>query len=137
MKLIVDSNRIVAALIKDSYSRKILLHGNLELLTIQVSEKDIEKYKQDILKKAKLTEYQFNLIYERLQEKFTHLDDGIIETKMKEAKKIMDPIDKDDTPFIAAALATKSAVWSDDKHFEKQDKVKILKTKELIKLLQD
>ena len=137
MKLIVDSNRIVAALIKDSYSRKILLHGNLELLTIQVSEKDIEKYKQGILKKAKLTEYQFKVIYEKLQEKFTLLDDGIIETKMKEAKKIMDSIDKDDTPFIAAALATKSDIWSDDKHFEKQDKIKILKTKELIKLLQD
>ena len=54
---------------------------------------------------------------------------------MDEAEKIMDHIDKDDTPFIAAALATNSIIWSDDKHFEKQNKIKILKTKDLIKMI--
>ncbi len=136
MKLIINSNRILAALVKDSYSRKIILHGNLELLTIQVSEEDIQKYKQYILKKTKLTEDQFNVIYGKLQSRLTLLDDGIIKTKMNDAKKIMDSIDKDDTPFIAAALATKSAIWSDDKHFEKQNKIKVWKTNDLIKFLQ-
>ncbi|HID40035.1 MAG TPA: hypothetical protein EYP36_11045, partial [Calditrichaeota bacterium] len=40
-----------------------------------------------------------------------------------------------DVQFIAAALATKSTIWSDDKHFKKQDEVKILTTKELIEML--
>lgn len=137
MRLVVDSNRIIAALVKDSYSRKIILHGNLELLAIRISEKDIQKYKQDILKKAKITEEQFDSVFEKLNDKLTRLDDGIIKSNMKEAKETMDKIDKDDTPFIAAALATKTGIWSDDKHFEKQNRVKIWKTKELLKHLKE
>jgi len=47
----------------------------------------------------------------------------------------MDKIDPDDTPFIAAALATNSDIWSDDKHFQKQNKIKVWKTEDLIGLV--
>lgn len=135
MKLIVNTNRIMAALVKDSYSRKIILEGRLELITINILEKELVEYKQFILKKANISEDQFNLIYGKLKEKLTLLEDVIIENKMKEAKSIMDRVDKDDTPFIAAALSTKSDIWSDDKHFEKQNRVKVWKTKDLIKYI--
>ena len=131
MKLVVDSNRIIAALVKDSYSRKIILHGNLDILAINMSQKDIQKYRKDILGKAKITEEQFNSIFEKLNERLIKLDDKIIEGKMKKAKEIMDKIDKDDTPFIAAALAANTDIWSDDRHFEKQNRIKIWKTKDL------
>ena len=48
----------------------------------------------------------------------------------------MDKIDPDDTPFITAALATKSDIWSDDKHFEKQNKIRVKKTSDLVKYVQ-
>jgi|SRR3989344_2229592 len=135
MKLVVDTNRVIASLVKDSFSRKIIFYGNLELISIKISEKEIEKYKEEILNKSKLTKSQFDSIYEKINGNLIILDDLIIKDKMKEAKKIMDKVDPDDTPFIAAALATKSGIWSDDRHFEKQNKVKIYKTKELIDLL--
>ena len=135
MKLVADSNRIIAALVKDSYSRRIILHGDLELLAINMSQKDIQKYRKDILSKAKITEEQFNSVFEKLNERMIKLDDAIIQGKMKEAKEIMDKIDKDDTPFIAAALATDTGIWSDDRHFEKQGIIKIWKTKDLSQYL--
>ena len=49
------------------------------------------------------------------------------------AKKIMGHIDKEDAIFIAAALSIRdSIIWSDDKHFKKQDKVKVLKTGDMV-----
>ena len=46
---------------------------------------------------------------------------------------VLDEIDNKDTSFIAASLAIENdGIWSDDKHFEKQDKVKIWKTKDLL-----
>lgn len=49
------------------------------------------------------------------------------------AKAIMDHIDPDDTPFIAAALAVENdGIWSDDKHFLQQDVVEIWTTEELL-----
>jgi len=135
MKLVVNTNRIIAALVKDSFSRRIILHGNIELLTISISEMEIEKYKQEILQKTSLTGEQFNRVYEKLKEKLTFLPDQVINKKMEEAKRIMDAIDKDDAPFIAAALAVKSAIWSDDNHFQKQKKVKVWKTKEMLEFI--
>ena len=42
-------------------------------------------------------------------------------------------IDKEDIIFIATALGIEdSVIWSDDRHFERQNKIKILKTKEII-----
>jgi predicted nucleic acid-binding protein len=43
MKLIVDTNRIIAALIKDSASRKIILSDKIQLLTVGITKSEIEK----------------------------------------------------------------------------------------------
>ena len=131
MRLIVNTNRIIAALIKDSVSRRIFLHLNVELMTINFSDKEIDKYKGLILKKAGITEIEFIFLLEKLKQRLILLDDAVILSKMEEARRIMNKIDPDDTPFIAAALATNSDIWSDDKHFEKQKKVKVWKTKDL------
>jgi len=135
MKLIVNTNRIIAALIKDSASRKIINHLNAELITIEFSDQEIKKYKQLILEKAKINEEEFKLIIGRLKEKLIILDNNLILSKLNDAKNIMDKIDQDDTPFIAAALATNSDIWSDDKHFQKQNKIKVWKTEDLVGLI--
>ena len=132
MRFVVNTNWIVAALIKDSSSRKIILHGNAELLAIRLYDNEIEKYKSEILQKTHISEEQFHLVYAKLNEKLVFLPDNAILEEMEEGKKIMDAIDKSDTPFIATALATKTAIWSDDKHFEKQNKIGIYKTKDLL-----
>ena len=53
----------------------------------------------------------------------------------EEATEIMGAIDGEDVPFVAAALSQDSAViWSDDKHFDQQQKVMNLKTADMVKL---
>ena len=135
MRLIVNTNRIIAALVRDSVSRKIITHIDAELITIDFSQKEIGKYKTLITKKAKIDYEEFDVILDKLKGYLVILDDRIISEYVDEARRIMDHIDPDDTPFIAAALATKSEIWSDDKHFERQNKVKIWKTKDLIKFI--
>ena len=45
-------------------------------------------------------------------------------------------IDKKDAPFIATSLAHNNCpIWSDDKHFKLQEKIKVYTTEELINLL--
>jgi len=135
MKIVVNTNRIIAALIKDSMSRKIILHGNAEFIVIQSLENEVAEHKDSIIKKANISESEFEIILQKLYEKMISLDDAIILSKMKEASQIMDTIDHDDTPFVAAALATEAAIWSDDKHFQQQKKVKIHTTAELHEML--
>ena len=88
MNLVVNTNRIIAALIKDSFTRKIIFHGNFELFTIPMSEEEVQRYRTEILQKARITPSQFGVIIEKLNEKLILLPDELVETKMKEAKKL-------------------------------------------------
>ncbi len=135
MRLVVDTNRIIAALVKDSVSRRIILHFDGELITIAFSKEELGDHMDEILKKAKISESELDMILEKLISKIVIIDDRIIESHMEEAKELMEKTDPSDVPFIAAALATSSPIWSDDKHFKKQDKIRVITTKELIEVL--
>jgi len=134
-RVIVDTNRIIAALIKDSISRKILYHADIEFLGISFSMGEVTKHKGYILEKAKISEEEFEIILGKIIHKVVFIDDILISLHIEEAKRIMLEIDSDDVPFISAALATGADIWSDDEHFTKQKKIKVWKTTDLMKLL--
>lgn len=135
MRLVVNTNRVIAALIRDSTSRRIIFHLKAELIAIPLLKEEVLKHKFIILEKAGLSETTFDLILQRLYEKMVYLNEEILKEYREEAIKIMDKIDPDDTQFIAAALATNSDIWSDDQHFKKQRRVKVWTTKELVGFL--
>ena len=135
MRIIVNTNRIIAALIKDSVSRKIIIHGNAEFIAIPFVEHEIAPHKQLIIDKAEITESEFDMLIQKLFTKMIQLDDTVILSRMKEASAIMYQIDPDDVPFIAAALATDAAIWSDDRHFQQQKKINVYTTHQLNQML--
>src|SRR3989338_3127705 len=126
MRFIVDTNIIISALIRDSKTRFLLTHFNAELFSVGFSKIEFVKHKNEIIKKAKVNEEELDMILEKIHSRLTLIKDEMIELRIEDAKKIMDKIDSNDTIFIAAALATNSVIWSDDKHFKKQNKVKVL-----------
>ena len=135
MRLVVDTNILIAALIRDSMTRHILIHLNAEFITLSYSEVEIQKHKAYILAKVNMQEEEFDRLRISLTKRLTLLDEQNLILYWQDAIQIMDKIDPDDTAFIAAALATKSDIWSDDKHFERQNKVKVWKTKDLVALV--
>ena len=93
----------------------------------------IRKYKSYILEKSGLTEAEYDKIMATLFKYIKLVPTEEIEKNWDEAKKIMEHIDPEDVVFIATALSiSDSIIWSDDGHFEKQDKVKVLKTEDII-----
>jgi len=137
MKLIIDTNVIISALIKDSVAREIIFSSKFNLYTLEFGKREVIKYHQLILKKTGITEEQFYNLLHRIFNKINLVSDSDINKEYYEkAVKIMDSIDENDTPFIALALSIENnGIWSDDKHFEMQDKVKIWKTKDLIEYI--
>jgi predicted nucleic acid-binding protein len=64
------------------------------------------------------------------------VSDLAIKSKLGEARDIMQAIDPDDVMFIAAALAVENeGIWSDDKHFQNQKKIRIFSTAEIFELV--
>ena len=136
MRVIVDSNRIISALIKEGVSRKILSSKNIEFFTVDYVMKEINKYKAVILEKSAMSKEQVDTLFSLVMENINIVPEEDIKSNMKKALVIMKDIDTKDAPFIAAALAIPNdGIWSHDKHFEKQNKIKIWLSKDLLKYI--
>ena len=134
MKVILDVNVILSALIRDSTTRKIILNSEFDLYFPEPSLHKIRNYKSYILEKSGLSEEEYDKIIATLFKYIKLVPTEEIEKNWDKAKEIMEHIDKEDVVFIATALSiSDSVIWSDDRHFEKQDKVKVLKTKDILK----
>ena len=137
MIIIIDTNVLISALIRDSVTRKIIVYSGLNFYYPEISLHEIRKYKNLILKKSGLSEDDYENLLGKILEYVLLVPTEEIEEKLEEAKSIMLHIDPDDVVFIAAALSyPDSLIWSDDAHFEKQARIKVLKTYQFMKLFQ-
>ncbi len=137
MEVIANTNRIMAALIKDGISRRIIFSGKFTMHTPDFSIKEVSKYRATIMKKTGLTDGQFDGVMAKLMSKIEVADENAIPPQIfREAAKIMDPIDEAGTPFIALSLTLgKIPIWTEDRHFKAQNAVKTFTTKELARIL--
>src|SRR3989344_8977430 len=75
MKLVVDSNRIFAALIRDSVSRKILLSPKFSFLGVYFSQAEIKKHEKEILSKAGITRRDYLALFDMFFRKIRLFDE--------------------------------------------------------------
>ncbi len=133
MKIILEVNVILSALTRDSTTRKIILNSEFDFYFPEPPLHKIRKYKDYILEKSGLSEEEYNKLMATLFKYIKLVPTEEIEKNWSEAKKIMEHIDPEDVVFIATALSiSDSVIWSDDRHFERQDKIKVLKTEDMI-----
>src|SRR3989304_4430438 len=120
MNIVVDTNSFISALCKDSTSRRLIINSQQNFLFPEFEFDEIEKHKLEILEKSGLSKEEFEILLGNLL-KYVK----VIKTK------------EDDVLFIATALAYDATIWSDDKHFQQQKKVKILTTKDMMGFLEN
>lgn len=132
--LVIDTNVLISALIKNGLTRNILTNLKINFLFPELSLEDIYFYKKEIIKKAKISENQFYILLLRILKYIKIVPLDILIKFREDADKLIGKIDKEDTIFIATALAFNCPVWSNDKHFKKQNKIKILTTKDMMRL---
>ena len=133
MRLVLDTNVILKALIKDSKVRAILLSPKHQLC---LPEHAIEETREHL----PTVERKTGLSREEIENALGALLAGVevVETERssdawQEAMRIMGPIDVEDVPFLAAALSTAcDGIWSDDKHLKRQTRVKVWTTKDMV-----
>jgi len=136
MKLVIDTNRLMAALLKTSASREIILSEKIEFYSPEYMIKEIEKHRKYLLKKSKLSNEDFNFLLSTLLEKITLVPFEEFKHKYMDAVEIMINIDITDSPFIALGLAMKAdGIWTKDKGYYKQNELKVYSTKELLNFI--
>jgi len=124
----------MSALIRDGKTRAILRDFNANFLFPEYEFQELINHKNEIINKAGFSEREFYILILRLIKHVKIIPADLVRRFCIEAYEIIGAIDKDDVFFIATALAFNCPVWSDDKHFLKQNKIRILTTKDVINL---
>lgn len=133
MRLVVDTNRIVAAMVKASTSREILYSDSVDLHTLGLAREEVLRHEGTIREKSDMDAQAFAALLSLLLGRVHIVPDAVAGERMADAREIMDPIDPDDTPFVALALSIPNdGIWSDDKHFREQEAVRVWTTGELV-----
>jgi len=133
--LVIDTNILISALIKESVARKIIVNSRQNLLLPEFELEEIKNHRNEIMQKADLSDKEFDILLLRLLNYIKVIPVNIILPYREEAVEIIGNIDRDDVQFIATALAFNCPIWSEDKHFKKQKTIKIITTREMLRFI--
>ena len=132
MDLIIDANILFAALIKDSTTLDLMFSDNVHLFAPEFLLFEFLKHKEEILKKTKRTEKEFNELFIILESLIKIIPKEDFINFIKKAKEISP--DEDDVSYFALALKLNIPIWSNDKKLKEQELIKIYSTEEINRL---
>lgn len=136
MKLVIDTNVIISALLKNSVTREILLFPSTEFLLPEYALEEVEAHADSISERSGLNKEEIDIVLSVLLENITIIPAAEIKDNLTKAHKIIGRIDPFDIPFVALALSVENdGIWSNDKHFENLKGIKVWKTADLLKLI--
>lgn len=136
MRLVIDTNRIMAGLLKDSTSRRIILHRSFEFFAPDYIGIELFKHRPYLMKKAKISPQDFDQLMHTLLENVILVPYEDFESTYQRAIEIMKPVDENDAPFLAVGIALGiDHIWTEDRHFQKQDLLRVCTTRDLIGMI--
>ncbi len=133
MMLVLDNNSLFSVMNPKSVSAYLFSSVRAEFIAPEFIKSEFEKYKEIILSKSKLSEHEFEIRQKEIEESIEFFKESKYEEFL--VKAIRNLSDSKDSPYLALALLTNSAIWSNDPHFKEQSLVPVFTTKELIEIL--
>lgn len=135
MRVVVDSNRVMAALIGQTTTLDLLFSDNLDLYAPKIIVDEISRHKAHIIRKSGIRESAIDELLGIIFSKMNILGADKYQDAMSLALELVGKSDEADTPYVALALKLDCGIWTHDKHFFKQDKVPVYTNKTLASLL--
>ncbi|MBI5746665.1 MAG: hypothetical protein HZA13_06670 [Nitrospirae bacterium] len=93
MRLVIDTNILISALIKDSVTRELLLFPSMEFLLLEYALQEIEAHKARISKQSNLNKDEIDIILSVLLENISIIPALMIKPYLEKAETIIGSID--------------------------------------------
>ncbi|EMA68479.1 PIN domain-containing protein [Halorubrum distributum] len=132
MKLVVDANVVISALIADSKTRELIVTLEPDLLTPEFVYEEIENYTELIVEKSGMNPERVAKFVDLLFQYIEVVPASKFYPYIEEADAAIGETDPDDVLYVACALAGDAAIWSDDNDFDEQDVVEVYSTTDVI-----
>ncbi|MEK6857306.1 MAG: PIN domain-containing protein [Nanoarchaeota archaeon] len=135
MKILIDTNIIIAALIKNNKAREVILSGKFEFVSPEFVLEEVNKYKKYICDKAKISSEVLDLVVNIIFEKITLVPKEEYDEFIEESREIMER-DVKDIPYVACYFAMNcNYLWTNDLDFTGKKELKLISIKELLELI--
>ena len=132
MRLVLDNNPLFSIMNPKSVSAYLFSSIRTEFIAPECIKNELNKYKEECLFKSKLSEHEFEIRQEDVEESIEFFKESKYDALLGVAiKNLPDP---KDSPYLALALLTNSAIWSNDLHLKVQSLAIVLTTKDLVKM---
>ncbi|MFW6144201.1 MAG: PIN domain-containing protein [Candidatus Natronoplasma sp.] len=112
----------------------------MAFLVPEIAVDELEKYEEMIQEKlnSKGVEAEYEHLLSELFTPLIVVPSSEYKEEIEEAYEVMKDIDEKDTEFLALAIAYNCSIWSDDGHFQEQEKVDAYTSNEVVnKVLSD
>ncbi|AKH97341.1 PIN domain-containing protein [Halanaeroarchaeum sulfurireducens] len=132
MKLVIDANVVISALIADSKTRELIVTLEPDLLTPAYVYDEIENYEELIVEKSGMEPGRVAQFIELLFQYIEVVPADDFYPAIERADEAIGDTDPDDVLYLACALASDGVIWSDDSDFEDQELVEWYSTSDVI-----
>jgi len=135
MRVVVDTNIVISALIRDSKVREILLSTRFNFVSPDFVLDEIAKYSDYISRKAGISRKEFDLLMALIFQGVTIVPAESYQSCKDKALSIMRE-DIKDVPFVACHLALGcDGIWTNDSDFEGKTGIKVFSTERMLQLM--
>ena len=134
-RIVVDTNVLISSLINpESIVWNVLDIEDIVFLVPELAVDELEKYEEMIQEKlnSRGCEDEYEYLLSELFTPLIVVPSSEYKEEMEEAYEIMKDIDEKDTEFLALAIAYEGSIWSDDGGFQKQEKVEVYTSEEVV-----
>ena len=132
MKLVIDANVVISALIADSKTRELIVTLEPDLLTPAFVHDEIGNYQDLIVEKSGMEPDRVAQFIELLFQYIDVVPATDFYPAIETADTAIGDTDPDDVLYLACAIACDAAIWSDDSDFDEQDLVERYTTSDVI-----
>jgi predicted nucleic acid-binding protein len=136
MRMVIDANILFSFFKRSSYTRDLIItHPEIELFVPSFVFMELERYKDVIIKKARIDERIFDITMEEIQNlaQTSPMKDMI--RNWDRAQRICP--DPDDIHYFAVAIELDCIIWSNDKRLKEQNEIIVVNTLELSSILRE
>ena len=132
MKLVIDANVVISALIADSKTRELIVTLEPDLLTPAFVHDEIKNYEGLIAEKSGMEPDRVTQFMDLLFQYIEVVPAEDFYQAIERAKGAIGDTDPDDVLYLACAIANDAAIWSDDSDFDVQNLVERYSTTDVI-----
>ena len=136
MRVVVDANVLLAALLKNSATRELIQHAPLEMYAPAWLWNETARNMPALAKRSGVQQAVLTTLSDRLLQRIQPVPEAALATHAREALRRCRKSGVRDAPYVACCLTVDAALWSHDRRLLDEAGVKTVGTHELIKRFQ-